>query len=127
MDELKKIKIEKDIKSKYNIEPIFSFLERKRILKMIIYNKHLKEILGITILDYINESKKFKIGKRNGKGKVYDIYTNQILFIGEYLNGERNGKGKEYELDKDRKKSYLKFVGEYLNGKRNGNGKELKV
>ena len=29
MDELKKIKIEKDIKSKYNIEPIFSFLVEK--------------------------------------------------------------------------------------------------
>ena len=125
MDELKKIKIEKDIKSKYNVEPIFSFLNRKIVLKMIIYNKHLKEILNIIIQDYIEESKKFKTGEKNGKGKEYDIYTNQILFIGEYLNGKRNGKGKEYELDENRNRSYLIFVGEYLNGKRNGNGKEF--
>ena len=70
MDEIKKIKIEKDIKSKYNIQPIFSFLERKITLKMIIYNKHLKEILSINIQDYIEESKKFIIIK---------IYINYIL------------------------------------------------
>ena len=124
MDALKTIKIKEDIKSKYNIEQIFSFLNKKQILKMIIYNKHLKEILSINIQDYIEESKKFKIGEKNGKGKEYDIDTNQIIFIGEYLNGKRNGKGKEYELDERRNKSNLKFQGEYLNGKRNGKGKE---
>ena len=32
-------------------------------------------------------------GKRNGKGKEYNI---TLYFEGEYLNGKRNGKGKEY-------------------------------
>ena len=125
MDELKRKNFKEDIKSKYNIQQIFSFLNKKQILKMIIYNKHLKEILNIIIQDYIEASKKFKIGEKNGKGKEYGIYTNQILYIGEYLNGKRNGKGKEYGYyDERRNKSLLIFQGEYLNGKRNGKGIE---
>ena len=83
----------------------------------------------------------YKNGKRNGKGKEYQILNNQNtlifegeygkkwngkgafqigeeLFEGEYLNGERNGKGKEY-YDNGK----LLFDGEYLNGKKwNGKG-----
>ena len=50
-------------------------------------------------------------GKRNGKGKEYDI-NGILVFDGEYLNDERNGKGEEYDGNK------LIFEGEYLNGKR---------
>ena len=41
-----------------------------------------------------------------------------MIFEGEYLNGKRNGKGKEYNIN-----GKLIFQGEYLNGKRwNGKG-----
>ena len=47
------------------------------------------------------------------------IYTHILLFKGEYLNGKRNGKGKEYDIVGE-----LEFEGEFLNGERNGKGKE---
>ena len=87
-------------------------------------------------------------GKRNGKGKEYDIngkiineveYLNGkikvvkdksnsdeidnylLVFEGDLKNGIRNGKGKEYD-----KNGELIFEGEYLDNKRwNGNGKEF--
>ena len=34
----------------------------------------------------------------NGKVKEYDDEDNDLIFEEEYLNGKRNGKGKEYEL-----------------------------
>jgi len=63
----------------------------------------------------------YKNGKRNGKGKEYDL--NYIKFEGEYLNGLRNGKGKEYNGSIE----MLLFEGEYLNGKKNGKGKEYNL
>ena len=59
-------------------------------------------------------------GKRSGKGKVYSCNGN-ILFEGEYLNGKRNGKEKEYDINVNGK---IVFEGEFLNDKRNGIGKE---
>ena len=40
------------------------------------------------------------------------------MFDGEYLKGKRNGKGKEYQLNHE-----LIYEGEYFNGKRNGEGR----
>ena len=64
-------------------------------------------------------------GKRNGKGKEYNV----SIFEGEYLDGKRHGKGKEYSYHfifgyglSDKIK--IEFEGEYLHGKRNGFGKE---
>ena len=42
----------KKVKSKYIIENIFSFLEEKIELKMIIYNKNIQNLLGINIDNY---------------------------------------------------------------------------
>ena len=59
-------------------------------------------------------------GKKNGKGKEYDWFAENLKFKGEYLNGNYwSGKIKEYD-----NKGRIKFEGEYLNGKRNGKGKE---
>ena len=108
----------KEIKSEYIKKRIFSYLNEKQKLKMIIYSKELQKICSIGIEDYKNKSGKYKIGEKNGKGKEYIINTNILIFEGEYLNGVRNGKGKEYY-----KNGKLKFEGEYLNGKKwNGNG-----
>ena len=108
----------KDIKSTLIIKKIFSFLNEKQKLNMIIYNKELKKILLIDIKDYKKRSGIYKIGEKNGKGKEYIINTNKLIFKGEYLNGKKNGKGKEYYYNGE-----LKFEGEYSNGKRwNGKG-----
>ena len=108
-----------EIKSSFVLKEIFSLLNIKRKLDIIIYSKYLQENLGIDIEDYKKISGKYKIGGKTGKGFECIIDTNIIIFEGEYLNGKRNGKGKEYY--KNRK---LKFEGEYLNGKRHGKGKE---
>jgi len=117
------LKFVKSIKSDYNLKEIFLFLGRKRLFNLIIYNKHLQKALKINIEDYKKISGYYKIGEKDGRGKVYILDTNILVFGGEYLNGKRNGKGKEY--DEDEYANYkLKFEGEYLNGERNGKGKE---
>ena len=102
----------KIIKYEKNLKEIFSFLDGKKLFNLIIYNKHLQKILKINIEEYKRKSRKYKIGKKDGIGKVYILYTNILIFEGEYLNWKRNGKGKEYIYGK------LEFEGEYLNGKR---------
>ena len=121
MAELKGIKsnIElRDIKSSYIIKELFSFLNKKRQLNMVIYNKELQKMLLFNLEEYKRISGKNKMGNKNGKGKEYILNTNILIFEGEYLNGKKNGKGKEYYDDE------LIFEGEYLNGKRNREGKE---
>ena len=108
----------KDIKSKYIIKEAFSFLDEKKKLNMILYNKELKKELKVNIEYYKYISGKYKIGKKNGEGKEYN-FDDELIFEGEYLNGKRNGKGKEFN-----EYGEIKFEGEYLNGKRNGHGKE---
>ena len=108
-----------DIKSKYIVKEIFSYLDEKSKLNTIIYNKQLHKLLGIDLKTYFINSGKYKIGGKNGKGAEYSLVENKLMFEGEYLNGKRNGKGKEYYDEAN-----LEFVGEYINGKRNGTGTE---
>ena len=103
----------RNIKSIFIIKKIFSFLNKKRQLNMIINNKEFQKIISVNLKDYKNVSGKYKISEKNGKGKEFN-FKGTLIFEGEYLNGKRNGKGKEYE---DRN---IIFEGEYLNGKRNG-------
>ena len=108
-----------DIKSSYNLVEIFSFLNKKKRLNVIIYNNQIQKILGVNLQNYKETSGKYKIGEKNGKGKEYTQNTNILVFDGEYINGKKNGKGKEYYNNRQ-----LKFEGEYLNGLRRGEGKE---
>ena len=121
MAEFKQIKPKinfRDIKSSYIIKRIFSFLNDKQKLNMIVYNKVLQKMLLVNINIYKIISGKYKTGGKKGNGKEYIIDTNILIFEGEYLNGRRNGKGREYY-----KNGKLIFEGEYLNGKKwNGNG-----
>jgi len=124
MEEYENIKSEKNIGNliaKYLLkDTLFSFLSEKKKLEIIIYNKDLQKKLDINIENYKRISKRYRVSERNGKGKEYNNFNDQLKFEGEYLNGKRNGKGKEY-YDNNGK---LEFEGEYLNGKRNGKGKE---
>ena len=122
MAEFKKdhIKSIKDIKSSYIIKEVFSFIDEKLMLNMIIYNKHLQNKFEVDIEDYKKISGKYKIGEKNGIGKEYKLNTNILIFEGKYENGKRNGEGKEFYENGE-----LKFEGEYENGERNGEGKEF--
>ena len=110
------------IKSNYIMKIIFSFINKRRKYNLIIYNKKIQKKLSIYLEDYKKESGKYKIGKKIGKGIIYELFelsTNIKIFEGEYLNGKKHGKGKEYN-----NKGKIKFEGEYLNGEKNGKGKE---
>ena len=109
----------KNIKSKYCIIFIFSYLNEKRKLEIIKYHKNLQNMLDIKLINYKFYADNQIIYESNGKVKEYNLYFDKLKFEGEYLNGKRNGKGKEYYYD-----GVLRFEGEYLNGKRNGKGKE---
>ena len=115
----KKIKLESSLKE------IFSFLERKKLFNLIIYNKYLQNKFKINIEDFKILSGKYKIGKKDGIGKVYKLNTKILVFEGIYQKGEKNAKGKEY-YDNGK----LEFEGIYKKGERNGkeydyNGKLL--
>jgi len=110
------------IKSSYILNEIFTFINEKQKLNMVIYNKQLQKMLDVGIRRYQKISGKYKEGKKNGKGKEYIVNTNKLIFEGEYKNGKRNGKGKEYNYE-----GKVVFEGEYKDGKRNGNGKEYDV
>ena len=103
MVDIEKIKCNKnlgnDIKSYFNLNELFSFLDYRRKLNLIIYNNKLQKILGVNIHDYKKLSGKYKIVEKNGKGEEFSISTNKKIFEGEYLNKKRNSKGKEFYND----------------------------
>ena len=110
----------KNIKSTDVFENLFSCLNEKVKLKTIKYNKHLQGNININLINYKFFSEKYIIYEKNGKGKEFLGYSDDLEFEGEYLNGQRNGKGKEFYSN-----GKLKFEGEYLKGQRlNGKGKE---
>ena len=102
-----------DIKSLYIIKEVFSLIYEKQKLNIIIYNKHLQNKFEVNIEDYKKLSGKYTKVEKNGNGKVYELYTNKLIFEGEYLSGKKHGKGREYDSN-----GKLKFEGEYLNGKK---------
>ena len=103
----------KNIKSNLILKSIFQKLSKNQKLDIIIYNKTLQKRLGLDIEDYKQESKRYKIGEKNGYSKEYNLFTDNLLFEGEYRNRKRNGKGKEYYEN-----GKIKFEGVYLNGKK---------
>ena len=107
-----------DVKSKYIINIIFSFLNEKAKLNLIKYNKYFQKSFSIDIEYYKIISRRYIVKDLNGYAKEYLLNTNELIFEGQYKNNKRNGEGIEYH---DGKKIYK---GQFLNGKRNGKGKE---
>ena len=109
--------MEKNIKSSFIIQKVFSYIDERRKLELVRYNKVIQNKLNINLLNYRLFIGKYIIGNKNGNCKIYD-YNDNLLFDGEYLNGKKNGHGKEFS-----KYGELLFEGEYLNGKKwNGKG-----
>ncbi len=113
------INLKKSLKSKYILKELFSFLDEKRKLKIIQYNKKYNELLEIDIKQYKEKSGKLKVSEKHGYTRIYELDKMNLIFEGRYLNGKANGKGKEFSSNGE-----LIFEGEYLNGKKNGKGKE---
>ena len=92
MDEIGNIKNTiniRDINSSFIIKNIISFLSEKQILNMVMYNKQFQKLLLVDISNYKKISGKYKIGGKNGKGKVYLIKVSwnncpKIMFGGKY-------------------------------------------
>ena len=115
----KYVNLKKLVRSKFILNTIFSFLDKKKKLIMIKFNKLYIKFFGITIEEFKKQSGRIKIDGINGYGKEYELEKMDLIFKGFYLNGKKNGKGEEYFKDS------LIFKGEYLNGKRNGKGLEF--
>ena len=113
-----------NIKSKYILKIIFSNINDESKLFLVKYNNKIKDRLNIDLIDYKLFSGKYFIGKRNGKGKEYNGYNDELLFEGDYIDGKRTGYGIEYYEEKYDEKIAIRYEGKYLNGKRNGKGKE---
>ena len=130
-----------NIKSVYFIKIVFFYMNERRKLKIIEYNKILQKKIDININNYKSFSGKTIIYETNIKGKEYDD-NDELIFEGEYINGKRNGEGTEFNkfgtpifegdyLNGKREDYYyygeIIFEGEYINGKRwNGKGYDTK-
>ena len=117
----------RNIKSKNILKIIFSNINDERKLLLIKYNNKIKDRLNIDLITYKFLSGKYFIGKRNGKGKEYNGYNDEIIFEGDYIDGRRTGYGIEYYEEQYNGETALKYEGKYLNGKRNGKGKEYYI
>jgi len=108
------------IKSSFFIRVLLCHLDEKGKLELVRYNKNLQNRININLINYIIFSGRYIELGLNKKAKEYCIYTNNIIFEGEYSNGKRNGIGKEYYEN-----NKIRFIGEYKNGKKNGKGEEI--
>ena len=108
----------KNVKSKYIIKLIFSYIDECSKLKLVKHSLAFQNILNMNIDNYKYFYRRYINYKSNGKVIEYNLYG-RVEFEGDYKNGQRNGKGEEYYYDGN-----LLFEGEYLNGKRNGKGIE---
>ena len=108
-----------NIKSFYILKKVFSLLNEKRQLKIIKYNKIHQFKLKKSLIYYKFVSCNYIIYETNITGKIYDTFTDRLLYRGGIFKCKKNGYGLEY--DKNEK---IKFIGEFLDGKRNGQGKD---
>ena len=83
-----------NIKSIYILKDFLQYTNKNTYLDLIRYNKVLQNRIRINIDDYKNQTKKIKIGEKNGLGKEYKLNGNILLFEGEYLNGKKMEKEK---------------------------------
>ena len=110
--------IKKEIKSKYILKIVLSFINEIKKLNIIKYNKVLQKDFDINLETYKWKSGIIKIDGINGYGKEYKLNLvgyKYLVYEGEYLNGKRNGQGKEYYRSNI---FNIIFEGEYLSGKK---------
>ena len=62
-----------NIKSKYLVKLLFTFLLHKRKLRIARHNKQLQEKLDINLIFYKNMTHKYIIYEKDGIGKEYNL------------------------------------------------------
>ena len=80
------------IKSKFFIKILFSHLIEVNKLKIVKYNKILKDRIGINLNIYKLFSGRYIKLDKIVKVQEYNSINQKLVFEGEYLNGKRNGK-----------------------------------
>ena len=130
-----------NIKSKYVLINVFSYLNIKPKLTILLSNKYLYNKTGISPDSFKFYNQKYIEYESDTKVKEYNRANGKLIYHGEYLNKKRNGIGLEInelecfegEFNKGKrhgkgaefnKEGKLSFEGEYINGKRNGKGTE---
>ena len=101
-----------NIKSSHIFQKVFTYINEKMKLKLVKYNKRISNKLYIGLINYQTFQSKYIVYEENEKGKEYNIFTNELIFEGNYKNKIKNGHGKEYYYDE------LIFEGEFLNEKK---------
>ena len=86
----------KNVNSSYFAEIVFSYVDEKKKLKLVKFNKSLQKQINISINNYIHFKGKYIIYESYGKGKEYNLYD-ELEFEGEYLNGKK-WIGKIYDI-----------------------------
>ena len=122
MEENKKYCKIAEVKSNFITIKIITLLSLKKQLSLLTYNKILQQKLSFNLENYKQISQRCKIMENNESGKEYKIYTDIVIFEGEYKNGKRHGKGKEYHENNGK----IKFEGEFFEGKKIS-GKEYDI
>ena len=103
------------IKSKYILKQIFDNLKTNKLLRVIHYNKILKNILNIKLKDYINEHSKIiiEIIPNNIEFSTFiNIKKEEESFYHIYINDDNN-EIKKYSINENDKISKIKIVTDY--------------
>ena len=96
-----------EIKSKFIIKLIFSFLRRNSFLTIISYSKQFQSKLNITLNDY-KFATNYHLIQENDITKIFLKDSNILVFQGKFEKGKKI-EGKEYKMGK----KY--FIGKYKN------------
>ena len=69
-----------NIKSTYFIKILFKYLDEKKKLKVVKYNKSLQKNIDINIINYKHFSGRYIIYESNGIGKEYEGYNDIMIY-----------------------------------------------
>jgi len=81
----------KKIKSPFIFKIILNYINEKKKLEIIKYNKSFQNKMNINLINYKFLSGKYIIYESKDKVKEYNGFDDSLIFEGEYLNGKRNG------------------------------------
>ena len=106
----------KNIRSKYCLIHIFSFMTKSRGLNIVVHNKSLQKKLGLTLDSYKNLNGVYLVKQKDlfsldNIDYLYTINKNYVVFKGKYVNGKKEGKGTEFYFNRRKK-----FEGSYSKG-----------
>ena len=83
-----------NIKSNFFVRYLFSFVDDGKQLYLVKYNKRLQKLLNINIMNYRFFTGKYIEYDTNEKVKIYDCFSNNLIFEGEFINGKKKWKRK---------------------------------